>query len=201
MKKLIECITLLFFSVAGFAQAQPQGEFHKYIYKKTDGDRRKTKPDTWWSKGVIVFSTSEIKRLGTIAETEKIVSEKFKAGQTIYGRAYMPVNIGKLERKPMAIITRFYLDGKLYNSEIIYKDDTMLDDAWSSWSYIFPEDMPKLFEELAPGEHVIKVEVWTDVPTEKTTTYVDENDVAIGTKKEEINRGQFLGAGDFKIVK
>lgn len=201
MKKIIAGTFLILMNYTSFAQAQPQGEFHKHILKKTNEIRKTTKPENWLNKGVIVFSSQEIKRLGTIAETEKNISTKFNVGETFYGRAYMPISIGQLERKPLAIITRFYLDGKMYNSEIIYKDDSMLDDAWSSWSYIFPEDMPKMADNLTPGEHIFKMEIWTDVPTEKTTTYVDENDKAVGTKKEEINLGQFLGAGEFIIVK
>lgn len=201
MKKIIAGAFLMLINCISFAQAQPQGEFHKYILKKTNDIRKTTKPENWLNKGVIVFSSQEIKRLGTIAETEKNISKKFNAGETFYGRAYMPISIGQLERKPLAIITRFYLDGKMYNSEIIYKGDNMLDDAWSSWSYVFPEDMPKMADDLTPGEHIFKMEIWTDVPTEKTTTYVDENDKAVGTKKEEINLGQFLGAGEFIIVK
>lgn len=201
MKKLISSTVLIFTSCLILAQAQPQGEFHKYILKKTNEIRKTTKPESWLNKGVVVFSSQEIKRLSTVAETEKNLSAKFKAGETFYGRAYLPVNIGKLERKAEGIITRFYLDGKLYKTSIIYSGENMLDDSWSSWSYIFPEDMPQLYDDLETGEHVFKMEIWSDVPTEKTTTYVDENDKAVGTKKEEINLGQFLGAGEFVIVK
>lgn len=201
MKKLISSTILIFTSCLILAQAQPQGELHKYILKKTNEIRKTTKPENWLNKGVVVFSLQEIKRLSTVAETEKNLSTKFKAGETFYGRAYMPQSIGQLERKPSSIITRFYLDGKMYNSEIIYSGENMLDADWSSWSYIFPEDMPKMADDLTPGEHTFKMEIWTNVPTEKTTTYVDENDKTVGTKKEEINLGQFLGAGEFIIVK
>lgn len=201
MKKTIAAILFLAISSLAFSQAQPQGEFHKSILKKTEEERKKTKPQEWWNKGVIVFSKQEIKRLGTISETQNNITSTFKSGETFYGRAFMPKSIGQLERKPSGIITRFYIDGKLSNAEILYSGENMLDDAWSSWSYIFPEDMPKMFDDLSDGEHTFKLEIWTDVPTEKTTTYVDENNKAVGTTKEQINRGQFLGAGEFKIIK
>jgi len=198
MKNLIFALAVLI-SVKAFAQPQPQGEFHKYIVKKTDDERKKTKSQEWWNKGVIVFSTEEIKRMATTAEVK--MQNSFEASQTIYGRAFLPKSIGQLERKPESIITRFFVDGKSYKAEIIYKDDNMLDDAWSSFMYILPEDMPSLFDDLETGEHTIKIEVWSSVPTEKTTVYTDENDKALAVAKEEINRGQFLAAGEFKIVK
>lgn len=201
MIKKIASILLLTISSLCFSQAQPQGEFHKSILKKTEEERKKSKPQEWWNKGVVVFSKQEIKRLGTIAETQKNITSSFKDGDNFYGRAFMPKSIGQLERKPFGIITRFYIDGKLSNFELLYSGENMLDDAWSSWSYIFPEDYPKMYDDLATGEHTFKIEIWTDVPTEKTTTYVDENDKAVGTTKEQINRGQFLGAGEFKIIK
>ncbi|MBC7696066.1 MAG: hypothetical protein H7141_11540 [Burkholderiales bacterium] len=201
MKKTILGILFLAISSFGFSQAQPQGEFHKSILKKTEVERKKSKPQEWWNKGVIVFSKQEIKRLGTNAETKKNITSTFKDGDTIYGRAFMPKSIGQLERKASGIITRIYIDGKLSNFELLYSGETMLDNAWSSWSYIFPEDYPKMYDDLSEGEHIFKMEIWTDVPTEKTTTYVDENDKAVGTTKEQINRGQFLGAGEFKVIK
>ncbi|MCD6019468.1 MAG: hypothetical protein K0S53_2589 [Bacteroidetes bacterium] len=201
MKKTIAGLLFLAISNIAFSQAQPQGEFHKSIIKKTEEIRKKTKPQEWWNKGVIVFSKQEIKRLGTVAETQKNITSTFKADDTFYGRAFMPKSIGQLERKPSGIITRFYIDGKLSNFELLYSGENMLDDAWSSWSYIFPEDFPKMYDDLTTGEHTFKMEIWTDVPTEKTTTYVDENDKTVGTTKEQINRGQFLGAGEFKVIK
>ncbi|MDF2449692.1 MAG: hypothetical protein K0R26_2196 [Bacteroidota bacterium] len=201
MKKTIAAFIFMGLSTLAFSQAQPQGEFHKSILKKTEEIRKKTKPQEWWNKGVIVFSKQEIKRLGTIAETEKNITNTFKDGETFYGRAFMPKSIGELERKPSGIITRFYIDGKLSNYEILYSGENMLEDAWSSWSYVFPEDFEKMYNNLSAGEHIFKMEIWTDVPTEKTTTYVDQDDKAIGTTKEQINRGQFLGAGEFKIIK
>lgn len=201
MKKSIAVILFLVISSFVFSQAQPQGEFHKSILKKTDDVRRKNKSEEWWNKGVIVFSKQDIKRQGTIVETEKNITSTFKDGDTFYGRAFIPKSIGQLERKPSGIITRFYVDDKLSNFELLYSGENMLDDAWSSWSYIFPEDYPKMYDDLSAGEHIFKVEIWTDVPTEKTTTYVDENDKAVGSTKEQINKGQFLGAGEFKIIK
>lgn len=198
MKKIIFALAILI-SVKAFAQPQAQGEFHKYIVKKTDDERRKAKSQEWWNKGVIVFSTDEIKRTATTAEVK--LQTSFEAGETIYGRAFLPKSIGQLERKPESIITRFILDGKAYKAEILYKGDNMLDDAWSSFLYIFPEDMADLFNDLEDGKHTIKMEVWSSVPTEKTTVYTDENDKALAVGKEEINRGQFLAAGEFEIVK
>lgn len=201
MKKTIAGILFLAMSSVAFSQAQPQGEFHKSILKKTEEERKKTKPQEWWNKGVVVFSKQEIKRLGTIAETQKNITSTFNDGETFYGRAYIPKSISQLDRKPSGIITRFYIDGKLSNYEILYSGENMLDDDWSSWSYIFPEDFSKMYDNLSTGEHIFKMEVWTDVPTEKTTTYVDENDKTLGTTKEQINRGQFLAAGEFMIIK
>ena len=79
MKKVIASAFLMLINYMSFAQAQPQGEFHKYIVKKTNDIRKTTKPESWLNKGVIVFSSQEIKRLSTIAETEKNLSKIYKS--------------------------------------------------------------------------------------------------------------------------
>lgn len=200
-KNILTVATIAFTQLVALAQVQPQGEYHKAILKKTNEIRKKTKPANWLNKGVIMFSKTEINRLVSAAAGEKQMATKFTEGETIYGRAFLTVNVGKLERQATEIITRFTIDGKKGNAVINYTGENMIDANWSSWMYIFPEDATQIFEDLEPGDHVIKLEIWTTSMMTKTTTYVDQDDNKVGKTKEDINMGQFIGAGEFIYTK
>lgn len=183
------------------ADAQPMGEYHQFILNEINEIRKKTKPENWLNKGVIIFATEEISRLSNIEDMQSIVNTNFDDENIFYGRAYLPTNVGNFDRKASEIITRFYINGKLGPAVINFTGENMIDDTWSSWSYYFPEDAPQIFDCLNEGKHEIRVELWGTSIFEKTTTYVDGDHNKLGSVKEDINMGQFLGAGEFTYTK
>ncbi len=181
---------------------QPQGEFHKYIVKKTDDERRKTKGSEWWGAGVIVFSKEDIPRLGTIKEVTPMLKTEFAEGESFVGRVYCGKHLGGLEGgMPESILYRLIENGKAVY-EIESSGEYRPEAEWSSWLIDLPSDMEKGFEKLEPGTHQLRIEVWSSREVEVVTEWKDsETNKTVGFTKENQNRGIFLASGELTFVK
>jgi hypothetical protein len=201
--KLLLLICILSFSVSNcFSQAQPQGEYHKYIVKKTDDERQKTKPKEWWGAGVIMFSKQDIPRTGTIKEVEPMLSKTFKADDKFVGRVYIPRSVDQMDPvAPEALTYRVYIDNAARPYLVGVAKDVMPDGTWSSWLLDFPENFQTAMSSITEGTHTVKVEVWSSKEVETTTLYMDENDKAVAYSKDTDNKGKFWAAGEFTITK
>jgi hypothetical protein len=183
-------------ALAGEA-AQPQGEFHKYIVKKTDEERRKTKSKEWWGKGVVVFSKTDIPRLGKTKEVEPTVQTSFKSGDAFYARIYLPKNVGTVP----ALIYRVYVDGK-HARDVESKGDTRPEAAWSSWVLDLPDHLKGAFDSMSEGKHDVRLEIWSSDEQKRLTIYTDKDSgKVVGAEKDSVNFGKFLAAGDFTYEK
>lgn len=191
----------LFCAWPAFAQ-QPQGEFHKYIVKKTDDDRRKTKGAEWWGAGVIVFAKEDIPRMGTIKEVTPMQQSEFSEGDKFIGRVYCQKHLGGLDGgMPQSILYRLIENGKAVY-EIESKGEYMPESEWSSWLIDLPADMEKGFDKLEAGRHQLRIEVWSSREVEEVTEWKDsETNKTVGFTKENKNRGKFLASGELTYVK
>lgn len=204
--KRIALSLLLALSFVAPAQAgeapQPQGEFHKHILKKTEAERRKSKPKEWWGKGVVVFSKTDIPRLGKVKEVEPTVETSFTSGDTFHARVYLPVNLGKVPGGyPPALIYRVYVDGK-HARDTEAKGDARPEPAWSSWILDLPADLKGTFDAISPGKHDIRLEIWSSDEQKRVTVYTDKDSgKVVGAEKDSVNFGKFLAAGDFTYEK
>jgi hypothetical protein len=201
--KKISLILLLCLAFSNcFSQAQPQGEYHKYIVKKTDEERKKTKPKEWWGAGVIMFSKQDIPREGSIKEVEPMLSKTFKAGETFVGRVYLPRAVDQMDAlAPEALSYRVYIDNASRPYLVGVAKDVMPDGTWSSWLLDFPDNFQTAMNSISAGTHTVRVEVWSSKEVETTTVYLDENDKAVAYDKETDNKGKFWAAGEFTITK
>jgi hypothetical protein len=191
-----------FASASCFSQAQPQGEYHKYIVKKTDDERKKTKSKEWWGAGVIMFSKQDIPRTGTIKETEAMLSGSFKADDKFVGRVYLPRSVDQMDATPPeALSYRVYIDKANTPYLVGVAKDVMPDGTWSSWLLDFPDNFQTAMNSITEGTHTVRVEVWSSKEVETTTVYVDENDKAVAYSKDNDNKGKFWAAGEFTITK
>ena len=181
---------------------QPQGEFHKYIVKKTDDERRKTKNQEWWGAGVIMFSKEDIPRMGTIKEVTPMLQNSFSDGDKFVGRVYGTKHLGGLEGgMPESILYRLIENGKAVY-EIESKGEYMPESEWSSWLIDLPSDLEKGFDKLEPGKHDLRIEVWSSREVEVLTEWKDKaSDKTVGFTKENENRGTFLASGTFTFEK
>ncbi|HEX8517480.1 MAG TPA: hypothetical protein VF868_14885 [Bacteroidia bacterium] len=198
-------LSALFFTISTavvFSQAQPQGEFHKHIIKKTEGERQKTKPKEWWGAGVIVFSKQDIPRTGTIKETEAMLSNTFSADDKFVGRVYLPRAVDQMDAMaPEALTYRVYIDNAARPYLVGVAKDVMPEGTWSSWLIDFPDNFQTAMNSITEGTHTVRVEVWSSKEVETTTIYTDENDKALAYSKDTDNKGKFWASGEFKITK
>jgi hypothetical protein len=206
MKNWIFLFLLFICAVRGdeiFAQAQPQGEFHKYIVKKVDAERHKNKSKEWWGAGVICFSKSDIPRMGKTSEVEPTLESTFKSGDVFFGRVYLTTSLGDLPGTgmPEEIVYRFYCEGKMiYHAGA--KGDAMPEASWSSWALDLPSNFEKGFEAIPEGKHVVRIEIWSSKEYEEVTEYKDEEtDKTVGYTKENQNAGKFIASGEFTYEK
>jgi hypothetical protein len=179
--------------------AQEQGEFHKHIVKKTDDERRKSKGKEWWGAGVVVFSSDEIPRAGTISEIEPILKNEFNEGETFYGRIFLPWSVGEIQdgQAPESFDYRMYVNGKLHYQAGV-EGEYMPDPEWSSWYWILPEDLENGFNSLPSGKLNIRMEVWSSLEYKRETTYHDKDTgKAVFSETTNENAGKFCAAGDF----
>ena len=181
---------------------QPQGEFHKYIVKKTDDERRKSKGAEWWGAGVIVFSKDDIPRMGTTQEVMPMLQSEFSEGDKFVGRIYCQKHLGGLANgMPESILYRLIENGKAIY-EIESKGEYLPEAEWSSWLIDLPSDMEKGFDKLESGKHQLRIEVWSSREVEVVTEWKDsETNKTVGFTKENENRGKFLASGDLIYVK
>jgi hypothetical protein len=207
MKKLFLVILSMFvcslYSEKIAAQAQPQGEFHKYIVKKTDDERHKTKSKEWWGAGVVCFSKTDIPRMGKKAEVEPTLETNFKSGDVFFGRVYLTTNLGNLPGTgmPEEIEYRFYCEGKMiYHAGA--KGDALPDAEWSSWALDLPSNFEHGFDAIPEGKHVVRIEIWSGKEYEEVTEYKDEEtNKTVGFTKENQNAGKFIASGEFTYEK
>ncbi len=199
MKKML-ILFIAFYAIAANAQPQDKGEYHKFILKKVDDERRKTKEKEWWGKGVIMFAENDIPRMGKTSEVEPMLISSVKPQQKFTGRVYLPQSVGEINPKPVTIFYHLVIDGKYAKTKVVSKGDKMPDAEWSSWVIDFPEYFEAEWENIATGSHKCRVECWAGYAEDETTVYVDENDKVLGATKETKGKVKFLASGDFTFV-
>ncbi|MCE3280770.1 MAG: hypothetical protein K0S44_2961 [Bacteroidetes bacterium] len=203
MKTRLLLLFLSSFAVSNcFSQAQPQGEYHKHIVKKTDDERKATKSKEWWGAGVIMFSKQDIPRTGSIKETEAMLSNTFNADEKFVGRVYLPRAVNKMDAAPPEALTyRVYIEGIARPFVVGVAKDVMPEGDWSSWLLDFPDNFQTAMSAVPEGTHKVKIEVWSSKEVETTIVYTDENDKAVAYSKDTDNKGKFWAAGEFTLVK
>jgi hypothetical protein len=202
MKTLVLSLALAFSSVQVYSQAQAQGEYHKYIVKKTDDERKKIKSKEWWGAGVIMFSKEDIPREGKIKEVEGMLSSTFSAEEKFVGRVYLPRPVNKMDAvPPQSLIYRMYIDNEPNPYQVGVKKAVMPDGNWSSWLLDFPDNFQTGFNSLTEGTHKVRIEVWSSREVEVKTVYTDENGKPLAVSKENDNKGKFWASGEFTVTK
>ncbi len=202
MKKILLTLFLTVSAAKIYSQAQPQGEYHKYIVLKTDADRKKNKTKEWWGAGVIMFSKQDIPRVGGTKETEAMLETNFKDGEKFVGRVYLPRAVSKMDVKmPEALIYRVYIDNGSQPYQVGVAKDVMPEAGWSSWMIDFPENVQTAMKSITEGQHKVRVEVWSSREVDVKKVYVDENNKPIAFSKDTDNKGKFWASGEFTITK
>ncbi|MCE3260502.1 MAG: hypothetical protein K0S12_2143 [Bacteroidetes bacterium] len=203
MKTTVLSLILAATVATGFSQTpQPQGEYHKYIVKKTDDERKKTKSKEWWGAGVIMFSKQDIPKNGKTKEVEAMLAKDFTADEKFVGRVYLPRPVNKMDAKmPASILYRVYIDDVARPYEVELKKEFMPEGGWSSWLIDFPDNVQTAMNSLTEGTHKVRVEVWSSREVTTTTVYTDENKKPVAYSKENDNKGKFWAAGEFNITK
>ncbi len=203
MKKTLLFLFILAINAAGFSQApQVQGEYHKYIVKKTDDERKKNKSKEWWGAGVIMFSKQDLPREGKIKETEAMLQTKFTADDKFVGRVYLPRAVNKMDAKmPEALTYRVYVDNAAQPFMVGVAKSVMPEGGWSSWLIDFPDNVQTAMNSITEGEHKVRIEIWSSREVETTTVYTDENNKAVAYSKDNDNKGKFWASGDFTLTK
>jgi hypothetical protein len=200
MKSLLFSLLAIFSMLVTNAQPQSKGEFHKHILKKTDDERRKTKNQEWWNKGVIVFSETDIPRLGTIKEVEPILLNSFEAGQKFTGRVYLTQSLGEYDPKPSMIFYHLFINGKKAETKVVTIGENLPEDEWSSWLIDFPEYFESEWSEMESGKFLCRVECWAAYSEDETTVFVDENDKILASHTEKKGKIKFLASGEFNYL-
>jgi hypothetical protein len=201
--KLFFLIFFCMFTAAScLSQAQPQGEYHKFIVKKTDEERQKTKSQEWWGAGVIMFSKQDIPRTGSIAEVEPMLSKIFNDDDKFVGRVYLPKSVDQMDATPPEALTyRVYVDDASTPYLVGVAKDVMPDGTWSSWLLDFPDNFQTALRSITVGKHAVRIEIWSSKEVETTTLYTDENNNAVAYSKDTDNKGKFWAAGEFTFIK
>ena len=202
MKALITTLFIAAFSANIYSQAQPQGEYHKYIVKKTDDERKKTKSKEWWGAGVIMFSKQDIPREGKIKEVESMLETNFNDGDKFVGRVYLPRPVNKMDAvPPQSLIYRIYIDNASTPYQVGVRKDVMPEGGWSSWLLDFPDNFQTAMNSISEGSHKVRVEIWSSREVEVKTVYTDENGKPLAFSKDTDNKGKFWASGEFTITK
>jgi len=202
MKALITSLFVAAFAANIYSQAQPQGEYHKYIVKKTDDERKKTKSKEWWGAGVIMFSKQDIPREGKIKEVESMLETNFNDGDKFVGRVYLPRPVNKMDAvPPQSLIYRIYIDNASTPYQVGVRKDVMPEGGWSSWLLDFPDNFQTAMNSISEGTHKVRVEVWSSREVEVKTVYTDENGKPLAFSKDTDNKGKFWASGEFSITK
>jgi hypothetical protein len=197
MKTITLIIALIMAGLSLAAQPQPKGEYHTYILKKTDAERRKTKNQEWWNKGVIMFAKQDIVRLGKIKEVEPLLQSEFTPNDKFVGRVYLWNSIGEMDPKPSMIFYHLFIDGKKAETKVVTKEGNLPDKEWSSWMIDFPEYFEAEWPAIAPGKHLCRVECWAAYSVDETTVFVDDNDKILASHTEKKGKIKFLASGEF----
>lgn len=203
MKKILLSLFIAGITASCFSRApQPQGEYHKYIVKKTEAERKKTKNKEWWGAGVIMFSKQDIPRIGKITETEAMLATEFTADEKFVGRVYLPRAVNKMDAKmPEGLIYRIYIGEGKQPYQVGVKKEVMPEGGWSSWLIDFPDNAQSAMNSLTEGKHKVRVEIWSSREVQNNIVYVDENNKPVAYSKESDNKGKFWAAGEFNITK
>lgn len=193
-------IVLIMAGLSLAAQPQAKGEFHKHILKKTDDERRKTKNQEWWNKGVIMFAKQDIPRLGGIKEVQAMLSNEFSPDEKFTGRVYLWNSIGEMNPKPSMIFYHLFIDGKKAETKVVTKEGNLPDNEWSSWILDFPEYFEAEWPNIPAGKHLCRVECWAAYSVDETTVFVDDNDKIMASHTEKKGKIKFLASGEFNWV-
>ncbi len=159
MRRLLLLTATLFVADTLFGQPQPQGEFHQHLFKKPHPERPQ-RGKTSEVIGVVVFSTQEIPRLGTIKEIEPILGKEFRRYQSVWARCFLPKHLGALPGgMPKRLIYRMIVDGKLHYEKELTEEYLPLPE-WSSWMIQLPETLQEGYDTLPPETLHLRLEVW-----------------------------------------
>ncbi len=159
MNRLLLLTATLFVADLLFGQPQPQGEFHQHLFRKshTEHLHRKKLPEII---GVVVFSSQEIPRLGTIKEIEPILGTEFRRYQTVWARFFLPKHLSALPGgTPKRMIYRMVVDGKLHYEKELTEEYLPMPE-WSSWMIQLPDALQEGYDRLPPDPVRLRLEVW-----------------------------------------
>ncbi len=166
MRQLLLLTATLFVANLLFGQPQPQGEFHQHLFKKPQAERAQRGKSSE-PIGVIVFSSQEIPRLGTIKEIEPILGKEFRRYQSVWARFFLPKHLGALpEGMPKRIVYRMVVDGKLHYEKELTGDYLPLPE-WSSWMIQLPDALQEGYDTLPPEPVLLRLELWASKSVEK----------------------------------
>ncbi|MDP2387346.1 MAG: hypothetical protein Q8M29_13300 [Bacteroidota bacterium] len=201
MRKILTIALIIVVSDILVAQPQAQGEYHKYILKKTDLERKKTKTVEWWNKGVIMFAKEDINRVGKTKEVEAMLTDTFSYNEKFVGRVYNWKSIGQMSPKPVSVWYTLLVDGKKVKTRVILNQENLPDDTWSSWLIDFPDYFDGEWDAMEQGTHKCRIECWVSFTVDETTIYKDNDGNTIGAITEEKGRTKFIAAGDFVYIR
>jgi hypothetical protein len=159
MKRLLLLTATLLVADLSFGQPQPQGEFHQHLFKKSHTERVQQGKSSEMI-GVVVFSTQEIPRLGTIKEIEPILGTEFRRYQCVWARCFLPKHLGALPGgMPNRIVYRMIVDGKQHYEKELTGEYLPLPE-WSSWMIQLPDALQEGYDTLPPEPVQLRLEVW-----------------------------------------
>lgn len=169
MRQLLLLTATLFVADFLFGQPQPQGEFHQHLFRKSQPEHlpRKKLSETI---GVVVFSSQEIPRLGTIKEIEPLLGTEFRRYQTVWARFFLPKHLGALPGgMPKRMIYRMVVDGKLHYEKNLTEEYLPMPE-WSSWMIQLPDALQEGYDTLPPEPVQLRLEVWASKSLTKDGT-------------------------------
>lgn len=159
MKALLLLMATLLVAAHLRSQPQPQGEFHKSLFKKNGGEKNK-RGKTAEPIGVIVFSSEEIPRLGTIREIEPLLGKEFRRYQCVWARVFLPKHLGALpDGMPKRISYRMIIDGRFHYQKDLAEEYLPLPE-WSSWMIQLPDALQEGYDKLPPEPVQLRLEAW-----------------------------------------
>jgi hypothetical protein len=159
MHRLLLLTATLFVADILFGQPQPQGEFHQHLFKKPIAERAQRGKSSE-SIGVIVFSSQEIPRLGTVKDIESILGSEFRRYQSVWARFFLPKHLGALpDGMPKRITYRMVVEGKLHYEKELTGEYLPLPE-WSSWMIQLPDALQEGYDTLPPETVQLRLEVW-----------------------------------------
>jgi len=159
MHRLLLLTATLFVADLLFGQPQPQGEFHQHLFKKPQAERAQRGKSSE-PIGVIVFSSQEIPRLGTVKDIESILGSEFRRYQSVWARFFLPKHLGALpDGMPKRITYRMVVEGKLHYEKELTGEYLPLPE-WSSWMIQLPDALQEGYDTLPPETVQLRLEVW-----------------------------------------